>query len=288
MFRVGLRICLGLAAGIGAACVTVARAEDQIGSAISVIKDVSQSYAGRTAPLKVGEQVVRNQIITTAPASQAKLEFLDRTELQIAPVSSVKLDSFVYDPASGAKQVVVNTTAGAFRFVSGFGHNYTVKTPTATLGIRGTAFAVRVTLQKTDVVLYNGEVSVCGRNGGKCASLITPCTFVTATKSGVSLPRDVDSKAWSFDGSCSPGVPHGILQDHVPIQARRRPAPAPAPAAPAAVATVAAPAPDPSPPPKRKDDDDHHHDDEDHHGIDDHHNGDSHQSNGHETGHGKK
>jgi outer membrane immunogenic protein len=281
MFWVGLRNCLGLAVGIGAAGVTLARAEDQIGSAISVIKDVNESHAGRTAPLKVGEQVVRNQIITTAPASQARLEFLDRTELQIAPVSSVKLDSFVYDPASGAKQVVVNTTAGAFRFVSGFGHNYTVKTPTATLGIRGTAFAVRVSPQKTDVVLYNGEVSVCSNGGGRCASLVTPCTFVTATKSGVSLPHDVDSKAWSFDGSCSPGVPHGIQPNHVATPA---PAATPAPPAPAAVATVAAPVPDPTP--NKKDDDDHHHKDDDHRGIDDHHHGDSHQSNDHETGHG--
>jgi len=285
MFWVGRRYVLGLAAGfIGLTCVTVASAEDQIGSAISVIKDVSESYAGHTAPLKVGEQVVRNQIITTAPASQAKLEFLDRTQLQIAPVSTVKLDSFVYDPASGAKQVVVNTTAGAFRFVSGFGHNYTVQTPTATLGIRGTAFAVRVSPKKTDVVLYNGEVAVCSRGGGRCASLVTPCTFVTATRQGVSLPHDVDSKAWSFDGSCSPGVPHGFMPDHVPAPAAPpTPAPAPpAPAAPAPVASVAAPAP--SPPQKKHDDDDHHHD-EDYHGDEGHRSG-SHQANDGDHGHG--
>jgi hypothetical protein len=189
----------------GGAPIQAARAQDAIGGAIAIIRDVHQTYSGETAPLNVGDRVLQNQVISTATSSEAKLEFFDRTQLQIAPVSTVKIDRFVYAGAGDAKQLVFNAATGAFRFVSGYVHNYTVRTPTATLGIRGTAFAVRVLPNRTDVVLYNGKVSVCARRGVACNDLISPCTYVTATANSVTAPEPVTGKTWSFDRSCGPG-----------------------------------------------------------------------------------
>jgi len=52
----------------------------------------------------------------------------------------VKLDKFVYDPHSKSGAVVVNVLQGTFRFVSGSVKpgGYTIKTPVATVGLRGT------------------------------------------------------------------------------------------------------------------------------------------------------
>jgi hypothetical protein len=204
-------------------------AEETIGDAVLIIRDVQQSYGGATTPLMVGDPLQHNQVISTATASQAKLQFNDRTELQIAPVSSVKLDSFVYANSNGIKPIVFSATTGAFRFVSGVGHNYTVRTPTATLGVRGTTFAVRVLSDRTDVVLYTGEVSVCSRKTAVCRDLTGPCTYITATARSVSQPLPVTEHVWSFDRSCSPGAALNITDDP-PAQQRSNPvATAPAP-----------------------------------------------------------
>jgi hypothetical protein len=56
----------------------------------------------------------------------------------------VRLDKFVYDPNKATGTVVVNVTRGAYRFVTGVqdSRNYTIKTPYATLGVRGTVLEV--------------------------------------------------------------------------------------------------------------------------------------------------
>ena len=55
------------------------------------------------------------------------------------PSSTVVLDKFIYDPESGADEVVLKVTKGALRFISsGSGNkNVIIKTPSALMGIRG-------------------------------------------------------------------------------------------------------------------------------------------------------
>ena len=50
------------------------------------------------------------------------------------------LDRFVYNPNRGSGNVVLSTARGALRFVTGAQNptNYTIKTPVATIGVRGT------------------------------------------------------------------------------------------------------------------------------------------------------
>jgi hypothetical protein len=213
---------------LGCGPICVARAQEVVGGAVAIIRDVHQTYSGATTPLSVGDRVLENQVISTATSSEAKLEFSDRTQLQIAPVSSLKIDRFIY-AGGDAKQLVFNAATGAFRFVSGYAHNYSVRTPTATLGIRGTAFAVRVLREHTDVVLYNGTVSVCARHGAACRDLTSPCTYVTATAHSVTAPEPVTGKTWSFDRSCSPGSAINFAE--APSASQRDPSSTPAAAA---------------------------------------------------------
>jgi hypothetical protein len=55
-----------------------------------------------------------------------------------------RLDKFTYDPSKGSGSVVVNATRGAYRFVTGAqdSKSYQIKTPYATLGVRGTILEV--------------------------------------------------------------------------------------------------------------------------------------------------
>src|SRR5262249_46863164 len=62
------------------------------------------------------------------------------------PTSEVVLDKFVYDPVGNKGKVVVQTTRGAFRFVTGTQDHsaYQINTPYGSLGVRGTEFTCEV------------------------------------------------------------------------------------------------------------------------------------------------
>jgi hypothetical protein len=128
---VGLIVCLALPA----------HAQQSIGKATSVKPQAEGTVAGELAPNK---DVHANETVKTGNSGQANLQFVDRTQLSVGPMSTVRLDKFVYNPDRGTGTVVVNATRGAYRFVTGVQdpRSYEIKTPYATLGVRGTVLEV--------------------------------------------------------------------------------------------------------------------------------------------------
>src|SRR5215475_3239435 len=96
--------------------------------------------------LSVGSELFSNETVRTGEASQAQLLFLDQTNLSVGARSEVKLDRFVYNPDRKTGNVVIEASRGAFRFVSGSQNprSYTIKTPFATIGVRGTIFSTQI------------------------------------------------------------------------------------------------------------------------------------------------
>jgi outer membrane immunogenic protein len=186
------------------ALVSPSLANQRIGSAASIENDVRGAISGREERLAVGNEIYADEVLTTGVASRGKFVFDDRTDLQMGPSSRLKLDSFVYSGNSG---VSFNAAKGVFRFISAPGghKDYHVRTPTATIGVRGTTFGVRASRTRTDAVLVDGVIEVCRANGGSCRVLDVPCTTVTVTAGGVTRPKAVGSNDWTFDGSCKPG-----------------------------------------------------------------------------------
>jgi len=159
-------------------------AQSRIGSAASITNQVEGILRGSARPLAVGGDVHANELVRTQDASSAQLVFLDNTNLSIGPRSSVTLDRFVYNPDRGTGRVVVNATRGVFRFVTGSQppQNYTIKTPVATIGVRGTVFDLLVESNRIIVVLVSGEVIVS--TGGRTVRLTVPGTAVTVYAGG--------------------------------------------------------------------------------------------------------
>ncbi|WP_457796236.1 FecR family protein [Methylocystis sp. S23] len=192
-------------------------ADATIGSATLVEKTVEGLTAERNMRLKAGDAVYFNELLTTGRESKGKFEFDDRAALQMGPQSQVRLDNFVYAGASGggAAAVAFNVTKGALRFLSAAGAHkpYEVRTNRSTIGVRGTAFAVRSTDLRTDAVLYEGAIEVCLPKGGACRTLDKPCTTVSVTDAGFEETRAVGAKDWTFDDECRPKP--------APIQKRR-------------------------------------------------------------------
>lgn len=197
------RLMRSLAVSLSALLVVSAplRAEEKIGSAVSIEKEVAGVAGDRNMRLKVGDDVFFQELLTTGAGSRGKFVFDDRAKLEMGPLSQVKLDSFVF---ASAPAVAFNAAKGVFRFASAPGGHkgYEVRTPKASIGVRGTAFGVRATPERTDAVLYDGAIEVCLPAGGACRTLSEPCSFVTVTDAGFTTTRDVGPADWSFDDAC--------------------------------------------------------------------------------------
>lgn len=207
----GLSIA-GMAASAGPAA-----AEDRIGNTALAKNQVSRISAAQAAPIQVGDDVFANENVRTGEESAAKFVFSDQTNLAIGPISTVKLDRFVYKGDTSYAKAAVNFTAGAFRFTTGASEKgaYQLKTTTATIGVRGTVFDVKVQGGVTTVTLVEGDLAICprGRYDGDprklskaqmrkfdCQELDKPGQTATVTTRSASLSKIPFSFAGSFCG----------------------------------------------------------------------------------------
>jgi hypothetical protein len=135
-----------------------ALADSKVGVAAAVKNDVR----GKSGALAVGSSVFANERIRTGDAATAQLMFLDKTVLNMGPKAELLLDKYVYNPNRGTGQVVVNAVQGSMRFVTGSQNptNYSIKTPVATLGIRGTIVDLQISLLETFIGVLEGTLTV--------------------------------------------------------------------------------------------------------------------------------
>jgi hypothetical protein len=145
-----------------------AEAQEHIGSTALARNDVTRESAGASAPLVTGDSVFRNETVRTGADSNARLVFLDSTNLGVGPTSSVKLDQFVYVGESNGQKMTVNLAKGVFRFTTGVLDKkaYELTTPTAAIGVRGTVLDIAVQGPDTRVTLVEGQALVCPRRPG--------------------------------------------------------------------------------------------------------------------------
>lgn len=124
----------------------ICSAQSNIGSATSVKNRVDGVVGGATRSLSSGSAVHANELIRSGEDSVGNLQFIDQTKLSVGPKSEVRLNKFVYDPNKKAGSVVVQAGKGAYRFATGVqdSKNYQIKTPYATLGVRGTLLEIVV------------------------------------------------------------------------------------------------------------------------------------------------
>jgi hypothetical protein len=167
-----------------------ARAYASIGAAEAVVNQVAAHMPGQDRTLRVEDQVFQDEVIETGEKSASKLLFRDATQLRIGPNSRVALDKFVYSEKTG-QQVVVSMAIGVMRFTSGklIKSAYTIRTPTATVGIRGTEFDVIVDENgATTIVVYSGEVLMRSTDG--VSTSIGVCGFGMTSPQGETLTTE--------------------------------------------------------------------------------------------------
>lgn len=181
-----------------------AYSQSKIGVAAAVKNEVQ---GGNARSIAVGASVFANERIRTGDAATAQFMFLDKTVMSMGPKAELVLDKYVFDPNRGSGQVVVNAVQGSMRFVTGSQNptNYQIKTPVATLGVRGTVVDLAILKTQTFVGVVEGSLVVTFRDGttltiGKGQYIIISGTSGTVIGNGVyngSDPTQIEMVDWN-------------------------------------------------------------------------------------------
>lgn len=128
-------------------------------------------------PLARGGPLFQGDTIFTGPQGKVNLELKDGSQITLATNTRMTLDRSVYNPeALKTRSSFVRVVFGKARFlvrkISGLvSSDFTVKTETAIVGVRGSDFAVEVTESATTVTAFEEtQIDVIG--------LVVPCPRV--------------------------------------------------------------------------------------------------------------
>lgn len=104
---------------------------------------------GIKAPAKVGDPIFQGDTVETDADGAIGILFLDDSVFSLAEDGLMVIDEMIYDPGTQDGSANFNIAAGVFTFVSGQiaktgVDSMLITTPSATIGIRGTAGAVRI------------------------------------------------------------------------------------------------------------------------------------------------
>jgi len=116
-----------------------AAAIEPSGKTIRIDPAVDATGPGGVRMLELEGAVFMGDEIVASPHGLAQIRFVDNTRIVIGPNSRLTIDTFIFNPDLTAQKVTVTTIKGVFRFISGNSpaSAYTIRTPTATIGIRG-------------------------------------------------------------------------------------------------------------------------------------------------------
>ena len=97
--------------------------------------------------LTTGSKLYFGDSIITEAASSAQVLLMDQTTLTIGESSELVMDEFVYDPQTKIGKFVSSVKIGTVKIITGEisktnPDNLEIKTPTGSIGARGTEFAV--------------------------------------------------------------------------------------------------------------------------------------------------
>jgi hypothetical protein len=138
---------------LGALCLLAVGGTAVAGETIGVVRNVSGdatiTRGERTLPAVPGLTLLVGDTLGTGRDGSLGVILRDDSSLSIGPSSRLVLRSFLFSPSEGQFDLVARITQGTMAYLSGLigklaPEKARFETPTATIGIRGTRFAVKV------------------------------------------------------------------------------------------------------------------------------------------------
>jgi hypothetical protein len=189
----------------------VGEVTEQIGQDASISRDKDTIVVGK------GTGINMNDTITTSKA-KLSLTFEDNTKVAITQQSKLVIDDFVYDPNSGTGTLAMNVAMGTVRYASGAiaknsRENVRLRTPTATISVRGTDFTMTVDeIGRSLVILlpscpdpkkpeecFTGEIEVSTDVGMVLLNQAFQATVVASASNAPTTPRIISTLEMNID-----------------------------------------------------------------------------------------
>ena len=116
-------------------------------------------------PVKEGDEVAVGDVLRAKSLSKAQITFQDNTTLTMSPESRITIEEYMYDPAKGKRNAVLQMFQGLALFVVSKIHqteqpDFVVKTHTAIMGIRGTEVGIRLQPNESTFLTFSGLIRV--------------------------------------------------------------------------------------------------------------------------------
>lgn len=188
----------------------------------------------KTIESKVSASVEMNDTIVTAKA-RAQLTFEDNTTVKITEQSKLVIDDFVYDPKKGSGKVAMKVVLGTARYASGqIAKNnpqaVDVKTPTASIAVRGTDFSMTVDELGRSIVMLlpscdnkgcvTGAIEVSSDAGSVFMDTAYQVTVVASLNSLPTKPQVVIIDPININNLLIVSPPKEITEDHTDSQTK--------------------------------------------------------------------
>jgi len=146
------------------------------GKALGVAPAAAVETKADSKTLTVGADIFIGDRVVTGAKGQVQIKFTDQTELVVGPNSALLIEDYLLRNDESAGKFAINALSGTFRFTTGRApkDRYIIKTPTGTIGVRGTSFDFNSATQETRVLLYHGQVVLCNLSN-TCVTLDDTC-----------------------------------------------------------------------------------------------------------------
>lgn len=134
---------------VGALLANLAWADGPIGYVKTVTGDATVTTGGKAVKAEIGTPVQVGSVLRTAAKSSLGVTFKDETVMSFGPGTELTVDEYLYAPSQGKLKMASKLAKGSMNYVSGViaklqPEAVSVATPTGTIGVRGTQFAVIV------------------------------------------------------------------------------------------------------------------------------------------------
>ena len=189
----------------------VGNVTEQVGQEAKISRSKDTITVGK------GTGIEMNDVITTSK-SKLGLTFADNTRVAINQQSKLVIDDFVYDPNTKTGKLAMNIAVGTVRYASGaIAHNNTenvrLRTPTATIAVRGTDFTMTVDeIGRSLVILlptcpvpdnpkdcFTGEIEVSTDAGMVILNQAFQATVVASASTAPTAPKIISTLEINID-----------------------------------------------------------------------------------------
>jgi hypothetical protein len=189
------------------------------GETVAVKQSASASGIAGARILQFSDPVFMGDIVTTNQVGVAQLKLMDDTRLVVGPNSEMTIDRFVLASPDTASAVTLNAITGTFRFITGKSAKqaYTINTPVASIGVRGTELDLTVAGDTLSMALYGGGARICDYSRPRlCADLDETCGIIILDPQGYRWERNVYTRTAMMDTV----FPYGFRQQQLNQQFR--------------------------------------------------------------------